>query len=588
MGIYNVEPEGPSFHRPPTLQPIVLSPLPSSATPATGDTTPVTPVVERKLHPRATPRLSTFSPGKNPQLDQLAEGNPLSVKPARSLKRASTKRKEECVERGFTPVHKMEGGKGATQSPSSDVALDVEGEGDGGSELGQGDNREGVGLGIKRKRKMEATTVVERRVSMRKCSRLASEEAREGEDGGEYVTQKAISAGTLGKRRAEASRLQETTLLVKGKEIEGLTKEGEDMVHVEHVEHVEQKTTAQPMLSVGVRGKFCELRPLLQKKVTEAVGLPAEGDSWSVQSDLGVGSKREIEDTRDELQKQKDKGPEMTASEGSQDDGYILSWNEYTMDNILANQNAQPGAMTDDRSRSPYPPLYTPARRDSGVSFGGNCVVPQLLTPAPHAVLLLRGGEASTMLMSPPSHPSEHHQFGLNDQYEERELYQSLGGGLGKSGQELGAVANQTMEGIWKGVFRDAHGQAEDQLDLVDVQAVKPESETQLNLELGLLCPDLPEEAEYPVLYFAVPPPFGDGARDDWDGESEAGYGGWSPSASNETVEIPEPGPDKSSAMVWNGEKWQELDERDSLVCIEQDWGKWTEGVRGPYGQEDT
>ena len=502
----------------------------------------------------------------------LAEGNQLGVKPARG--RASGKWGKGGIERAFT-----------LSSPSFAV-VKVENGGGEGEGLGQKGAKEDMKLGTTRKRKMEATANEGGRVRMRKSSRVVSEES-EGKNKDEAVAQKAISVGTLGKTRAETSRLLDSALhVVQGKEmhsqVENLT-EKRDVVHVEHIEYVEKNTArAQPIPCIAVRGKFSGLQSLMQSHMTEKAGPLAEDDSWSVQSDRGMDTSREVEDTEVELGKQKDQGLEAITSEGSlqerdRDGEYILSWNEF------ADQNFQLEEMSDYDSSSPNPSLYTSARRDSGISFGRHCVEPQLLNIVPHPALLLRGGEASTVLMSPHVYPCEQLQFGLNDQYEEREVYKTLGEELGRFRQEPRKTANQAMEGIWNNAFEDTQGQKEGQLKFGDVKAVEPE--VQLDLQLGVVDPDPPEEAEYPILHFVVPSSFGGEARDEWYGESEA-EDGWSSFTSNETVEIPEPGSGKTNGMVWSGEEWPEWGESDSPVWVDKDWGKWVESVRGPYGQE--
>ncbi|KAF8416984.1 hypothetical protein EV426DRAFT_392856 [Tirmania nivea] len=477
-------------------------PLPPAPQAASGDIapagtaftgTPVTPVVERKLRPRPAPRIRP-APTKRSQPDTPAEGGPLGARPAR--KRASRIQRSGSV------------------APSPAFAAAAGGDG---SELGQ---KGGVGLGAQRKRKMEATAAEGERVGKRNSLRLASESTGKNED----------EAVTLRRKKAETKGLQDT-----GKETHSHVEDGgEDVVHIE-----QKAKHAQPMLPIAVRGKFCGLRPLMQKHVAGRVDPPVEDDSWSVQSDRGMDTEREIEDTENET---------ATSERSLQDDGYILSWNEYTVDNILSDQNAQLDAS------SPSPSLYTTARRDSGVSLWRHCADPQLLNTAPHPALLLRGGETSTALTPPPAYPAEQRPFGLNDQYEERELYKNLDEELGK----------QAVDGIWDSVSQDTQGQ-EGQLKSGAVGAVKPAL-----------------EAEYPVLHFALPSPFAGAARDEWHGGSEA-EDGWSSPASNETVEIPQPG---SGGVVWSGQEWPGWDERNSPVWVEQDWGKWAGSVRGPYGRE--
>ncbi|KAF8441871.1 hypothetical protein BGX38DRAFT_812048 [Terfezia claveryi] len=564
MGIHNEEHEG----SPPTLQALQLPPTPSATsgdnspagTSFTG--TPVTPVVERKLRPRVMPRLPAVSPSKRPQLDMLAEGNPLGGQPVR--KRASEEWEKGSIERAFTLVHEVEQRGIVALSPSFAVAEAGDGGGEG-SELGQEGAKEDVELGTKRKRKIEDIAK-----EGKKMRRPASEKSK-GKNEDENAAQKATSAGTLRSRRTETSRLHQGKVM---HSIQDLTEEIEDVIHVE-----QKITSAQPTLSIAVRGKSCGLRPLMQKHVAEMVDHPAEDDSWSVQSDRGVDTEREVEDTEDEYGKQKDKVLETITSERnlqerSRDDGYILLWNEYTVDNISADQ---------DHASSPNPLLYTTTRRDSGVSLGRHCVDPQLLNTVPHPTLLIRGGEASTVMISPPAYPSEQLRFGLGGQYEERELYKALGEELERFGQDPGRAAEQAMEGIWNNVFQDVKGQKEGQLKLEDVKAAEPEA--QVDLQLGVVDPELSEESEYPVLHFAVPSPFGGGAKDERYGGSEA-EDGWISSASNETVEIPEPGSDKTKRMAWSSEEWPGWAEGDSPVWVEQDWGKWAESVRGPYGQE--
>ena len=511
----------------------------------------------------------------------LAEASPLGVKPTR--RNASGKCGKEGIERTFTLVHEMEQSEGVAPSPSFAVEVGVGG-GES-SELGQIDTRENAELGARKKRKMKATVKEDKRGRMRMRS-----EGPEDKNGDERAT----STGTLRTMGAETSRLWDTALpIAQGKEMhpqaEDQTEEREGEVSIEHIEHVEEKTThAQSMPSVTVRGKFCGLRPLMQRHVTEKVDLPAEDDSWSIQSDRGMDTEREIEDTEDELVEQKVKESETTTSGGNlqernRDDEYILSWNEYTVDNIFADQNAQLEAITDNHASSPNPSLYTNIRKDSGVSLGGHCIDPQLPYIAPHPALLLRGGEASTVLMPRPAYPSEQLQFGLNDQYKERELYKTLGENLGRFMQEPRKSAKQAAEEI---SLQDIQGQKEGQLKSGDVESVESELEAQLDLQLGAVDRKIPEEKEYPVLHFVVPSPFGGGgARDEWNGEDEA-EGDWRSSASNETVEIPEPGSGQRNGMGWGGEEWPGWDEKDSPVWVEQDWGKWVGGIRGPYGQE--
>ena len=502
----------------------------------------------------------------------IVEGDSLGVKPAQ--RRASGELEKGGVERAFTLVYEVERGASAAPSPSCSAVAEVGGGGGEGEGLGQEEAKEDVELGSKRKRKMANEG---KRVRMRKSSRLVSEES-EGKNEDEVAPQK---------RKAGTNKPRDTALhVIKGKEIhsqiEGLMEEREDMVHAEHVEYVEQKTPcAKPMLSAAVRDKLCGLQPLMQSHVTEKADPPAEeDDSWSIQCDQGMDTEREVEYTEDELENQKEKEPEAIASEGKRN-GYILSWNKYTVDNILADQNAQVEAMIDYHASSPSPSFYTNARRDSGVALWRHCVDPQLLNTAPQPTLLLRGGEASTVVVSPPVYSCEQLQFGFNGQYEEREVYKTLGKELGGFGQQPGRAAKQAMEGIWNSVFQDIRNQGEGPFKSRDVA----KAEIQLDLQLGPVDPGLPEEAEYPVLHFSVPSPFGGGARDEWYGESGV-EDGWSSSASNETVEIPEPGSGKINKMVQSGEEWPEWDERDSPVWVEQDWGKWAGSVRGPYGEE--
>lgn len=491
----------------------------------------------------------------------LAEGNLLGGQSVR--KRASGKWEGGGIERAFTLVHEVEQSGSVAPSPSFAVAEVVDGGGEG-SELGQEGTKEDVELGTRGKRKMEAMAK-----EGKKMRRLATEKSK-GKNEDETAAQKATSAGTLGIRKTELHQGKEMH-----SQIEGLTEEIEDVIHVE-----QNTTSGKPTPSVAVRGKSCGLRPLMQKHVAVMVDHPAGGDSWSVQSDRGVNTEMEVEDTEDEFGKQKVKGLETITSEGnlqerSRDDGYILSWNEYTVDSISADQ---------DHASSPNPSLYTTTRRDSGVSLGRHCVGPQLLNTVPHPTLLLRGGEASTVMISSPAYPSEQLRFGLGGQYEERVLYKALGEELERFGQDPGRTEEQAMEGIWNNVSQDIKGQKEGQLKLGDVKAVEPEAQVDL-IELGVVDPDLPEESEYPVLHFAVESPFGGGAKDERYGGSEA-EDGWISSASNETVEIPEPGSDKAMRMVWSNEEWPGWGEEDSPVWVEQDWGKWAESVRGPYGQE--
>lgn len=495
---------------------------------------PVTPVVERKLRPRPVPRTPFSSPQKSVR---VSYGSPLRSKNTKS----GMNPKDEKVERRLTD---------RSCAPSPPAAVVIKGnhekhEVNLGIEVLAGKEMK---PGMNRKRKNVARTT-----GTTKKLKTPSHQGSKNQgdifmmNGGHTYIRNSISdetarTGSFPAFVASANRNDSDV----GNEDNGV---GEKV-------HIKQNKTKVSVASRGndkgsaVHGYNLRSSPQdLIKKESLAT------------NDVNMQSDSSLEDGKQKKNNQAEfKVPELPSSTQkelkslAQNNQYAPSSTKIQPDNTSAGRIIQPD----------WPMHF------GDLSYSNICTTPYPNFDSTSALPAWANFHSET-LGSPVVPESFLEHMGLN-----MVSHCGLDGDFSEARQSAQGVNNYMNSG-------DILQQFESTMDL----GVESYSDESYDIDGDQGYPDLNLDFDLMLPYFVVPLP------SELNGGSEPGQGESSNMPATETIEILEPG-----SMIQHGDsigsEWLEWKEyeindaqgRDNPVYIEQDWGKWTENTRGPYGNE--
>lgn len=376
----------------------------------------------------------------------------------------------------------------------------------------------------------------------------------------------------FGRTRAETRRRGNAAGFVAGKK-PGVESQGSEMEYEIIVKGNKRGAQMQPNSyrpSRAVTGGKYDFISSIGHPMNEEQEIHAEREGWGAQSDDEMEGAKEPNIKIELIDRDDSKlatTPLIGAGKSWNEEEYASAWNGYEMGSVNINYGPHIHDKNHYHSGYPYTYKYPLIRRDSGFSLGGDSAE----FYAPDTGLMLRGGELYSVGMAQSSYSSEQLPFKQEDGFKGRELYKTGKREPGDYRKKAGMMVRNAVEGGLNIDSREEEGKVEKK---AVPGALKEGSYVDKKITDS-------KETEYPVPHFVVPSPFGNGndIGSNWDQASDEGD--WGSMSSIETVEIPEPGSGNGVRGEWPG--WEE---RDSPVWLEQDWGKWVNGARGPYGQE--